>query len=292
MRGRGGVVASRKRLPALVNGTASISGTPQDSYTLTASSSGWSVTPTSYTYQWRKNGTAISGQTASTYVVAIGDVGAVISVSITATVPGYSNRTVTSASTATITYGATIGDTFTRAANATSLGSTEIGSIVAWTPRRATWGINSINAANMMSGSSGIRQIATIATGQTDGHVKAVIGQNGSVPWNFNIILRYVDLNNYITVAATNVVVLVGNTTFASSNHTTPLATSGGTVVTTTIDVYISNGVLTVYSNNVLINTLALPDGTPTGTDVGMGWYGAYWAGARYESFYYYAPQQ
>jgi len=289
MRGRGGVVASRKRLAALDNGTALISGTPSDTYTLTASSTGWSVTPSSYTYQWRKNGTAISGQTGSTYVVAFGDVGATLSVSITAIIPGYSNRTVTSASTATVTYGSTIGDTFTRATNTTSLGSTEIGSIVAWTPRRATWGINSINAANMFVGSSGIRQIATIATGQTDGHVKAIIGQNGSVPWNFNIIMRYVDLNNYITIAKTNIAVIAGNTTLISSNHTTPFVDSGP-VTTTTVDVYINSGVMTVYMNNSLINTLALPSGTPTGTDVGMGWYGATYAGARYESFFYYAP--
>ena len=92
-------------------GTASISGTAQQGQTLTATTSGWSNSPTSYTYQWEScvSGTcsivatdSASTATTSTYVIAATDVGHTIEVAVTATNSGGNSTTVTSAATATV----------------------------------------------------------------------------------------------------------------------------------------------------------------------------------------------
>jgi hypothetical protein len=61
-----------------------ITGTPTEGQTLTASTGTWSNSPDSYTYQWKDDGVAISGATASTYVLTAGEVGATITVTVTA----------------------------------------------------------------------------------------------------------------------------------------------------------------------------------------------------------------
>lgn len=62
----------------------SISGSQIAGNTLTATSGSWSGNPT-YTYQWYKNGVAISGATSTTYITSTGDTGSSISVRVTAT---------------------------------------------------------------------------------------------------------------------------------------------------------------------------------------------------------------
>lgn len=67
-----------------------INGTTQSGRTLTASPGSWSNAPTSYAYQWRRCDTAgascaaISGATASDYLLVIADVGHTIRASVTA----------------------------------------------------------------------------------------------------------------------------------------------------------------------------------------------------------------
>jgi hypothetical protein len=64
---------------------------------LTASTGTWSVKPASVTYQWLRDGKAIHGATHPSYKLAKADAGAVISVKVTASVPGHGKVTVTSA---------------------------------------------------------------------------------------------------------------------------------------------------------------------------------------------------
>lgn len=64
----------------------SISGTAQVGQQLTCSPGTWTGTaPITFSYQWRRNGTAISGATASTYTLVAADEGATIRCSVTAT---------------------------------------------------------------------------------------------------------------------------------------------------------------------------------------------------------------
>lgn len=61
-----------------------ISGTPQVGLTLTASNGTWTNSPTGFADQWLANGSAISGATGSTYVPVTGNIGATITVAVTA----------------------------------------------------------------------------------------------------------------------------------------------------------------------------------------------------------------
>lgn len=48
-------------------GTVTITGSPQIGQELTADEGSWTPTPDSYTYQWYRNGTALTGKTAKTF---------------------------------------------------------------------------------------------------------------------------------------------------------------------------------------------------------------------------------
>lgn len=63
----------------------SISGTAQEGEVLTANVGTWINSPTSFTYAWEADGAPIVGATNSTYTLVTGDVGAVITVVVTAT---------------------------------------------------------------------------------------------------------------------------------------------------------------------------------------------------------------
>jgi hypothetical protein len=84
-----------------------ISGTTTQGQTLTTTTGTWTNTPTTYAYQWRRGGTAISGATSSTYTLVSADVGTVITVAVIATNAGGSSTAAISAGTATIAAPAT-----------------------------------------------------------------------------------------------------------------------------------------------------------------------------------------
>jgi hypothetical protein len=62
-----------------------ITGNPVQGGLLTASTGTWTLSPTSYAYQWLRNGTNISGATSQTYTLISADVGNPITVSVLAT---------------------------------------------------------------------------------------------------------------------------------------------------------------------------------------------------------------
>jgi hypothetical protein len=101
--------------PAPVNTSApTVSGTPVQGQTLTASQGSWSNNPTGYAYQWRDcdgsggNCVDIAGATSSTYLVAAGDVGSTVRVTVTASNAGGSG-TASSAATAAVQAGGVFG---------------------------------------------------------------------------------------------------------------------------------------------------------------------------------------
>ena len=97
--------ASRAAVAALntpVNSVApAITGTATQGQTLTVSNGTWSNTPDAYARIWRRDGVVIAGATAATYLLALADVGAVITASVVATNLGVS-AVATSAATAAI----------------------------------------------------------------------------------------------------------------------------------------------------------------------------------------------
>jgi hypothetical protein len=118
--------------------TPSISGTPQEGQTLTASNGTWSGSPTGFTYAWSRcdqNGdtcTAIAGATAQTYQAASADVGHTLRVTVTATNADGSTP-ATSAPTAAVSSASAPANTTAP----TITGTTQVGSTL--TAANGTW---------------------------------------------------------------------------------------------------------------------------------------------------------
>lgn len=74
----------------------SLAGTPRVGTQMTADSGSWSPTPTAFTYQWLRNGAAISGATGRTYTPTATDAGRDLGVRVTVTRAGHTSQTVTS----------------------------------------------------------------------------------------------------------------------------------------------------------------------------------------------------
>jgi surface antigen len=80
-----------------------ITGTPKVDAKLTATPGTWNVPSVGYAYQWLANGAAIAGATASTYTPTPQQVGAKLTVKVTATRYGYrSGSTLSAVSAATV----------------------------------------------------------------------------------------------------------------------------------------------------------------------------------------------
>ena len=71
-------------LPPVNTSVPAVSGTATVGSTLTVTNGNWSYVPTSYTYQWMRGATQISGATASTYVIATPDKTFTLSCMVTA----------------------------------------------------------------------------------------------------------------------------------------------------------------------------------------------------------------
>jgi hypothetical protein len=88
-RGRGSETPAPSLPPAPVNtALPSITGQPQEGQTLSVSNGAWSNSPTGYAYQWRRNGVAIAGAGASSYLLDSVDRQAMISALVIASNAG------------------------------------------------------------------------------------------------------------------------------------------------------------------------------------------------------------
>ena len=89
----------------LTPGTPLVEGLAKVGTVLFAFAGSWSPTPDSYTHQWLRDGSAISGATASTYFLVSADLGHKISVRVTGHKTGYSDASATSAQTDAVVKG-------------------------------------------------------------------------------------------------------------------------------------------------------------------------------------------
>jgi hypothetical protein len=80
-----------------------VTGTTRVGSKLTAHVVAWSPLATLH-YQWKRNGTSISGATGSTYTLTRADHGAALTVAVTGTRSGYTTRTTTSRATAKVAW--------------------------------------------------------------------------------------------------------------------------------------------------------------------------------------------
>ena len=117
--------------------TPTISGTTKVGSTLTAAAGTWAPTPSKLTYQWKRNGTSISGATSKTYVLTVTDAGKSITVTTTATLAGRTPTSRTSTAKAIPT------TAFTTAPTPTISGTTKVGSTLTasagkWAPTPST----------------------------------------------------------------------------------------------------------------------------------------------------------
>jgi arabinogalactan endo-1,4-beta-galactosidase len=78
--------------------TPTITGTAKYGATLTANAGTWVPTPSGIAYQWKRNGAAIAGANGTTYSPVYGDIGAKITVTVTATKADYITASKTSGS--------------------------------------------------------------------------------------------------------------------------------------------------------------------------------------------------
>jgi len=85
-----GAYEYRTASPPVNTSPPTISGTPEDGQTLTASNGSWTNNPTSYSYQWRRCDAAgagcagIAGATGQSYLLVSADVGSTLRVLVTA----------------------------------------------------------------------------------------------------------------------------------------------------------------------------------------------------------------
>ena len=82
--------------------TPTIAGTTAVGSTLTANPGTWAPAGATFTYQWYRSGTAISGATASTYTLTASDQTKTMTVKVTGVLSGYVSRSSTSAATAAV----------------------------------------------------------------------------------------------------------------------------------------------------------------------------------------------
>jgi fibronectin-binding autotransporter adhesin len=92
-----------------------ISGTPSVGSTLTCSQGTWTLSPTSFAFRWKRNGSNISGATSSTYKVLAADQGHALTCQVTATNASGSTAAESSAVVPGLTQPGTFGKTHLRA---------------------------------------------------------------------------------------------------------------------------------------------------------------------------------
>ena len=159
--------------------TPTITGTVKVGSVLTAHSGTWAPAPVTLSYQWKANGSNISGATHSTYTVAASLVGKKITVTVTGTKTGYTTTAKTSASTAVVAAG-TLTAQVPSISGTAKVGKTLTANPGTWAPAPVTltyqWKANGINISGataktyVISSSVKGKKITVTVTGTKSGY--------------------------------------------------------------------------------------------------------------------------
>lgn len=153
-------------VPFTKAGVPTISGTATLGRTLTALTGTWTPTPTSFGYQWLRDGVAIAGATASSYVSVSADLDRAITVRVTAMRAGYVSQSATSVAK-------TVLREFTASPVPTLSGTIAVGKTLtanhaAWTPSPVTLTYQWYRGASAISGATAkAYKLATADAGKT-----------------------------------------------------------------------------------------------------------------------------
>ena len=152
----------------LTASTPTISGTAAVGSTLTAVPGSWGPGTVALTYQWKANGTTISGATSATFTVAAAQLGQTITVAVTGTETGYSTATKESVPTAVVSAAA-----FTTLGTPTITGTPVVGGTLTaatgtWTPTPDSYTYQwKANGATITGANASTYLVATSLVGQT-----------------------------------------------------------------------------------------------------------------------------
>jgi hypothetical protein len=184
------VVATNGTLP-------SIGGVAHVGQTLAGSAGVWTGSaPISYAYQWRRNGAAISGATAASYVLVAGDLGATIALSVVATNPAGSSAPALSAGIGPVTNASALflNDTFSGEATNTDLSAHTSDSGHTWARHPGF----AANAIRMVSSGT----IFAAVGGQDHLYVSNAIPPGPDVEVSAVVVPRSLILNNFFNICA------------------------------------------------------------------------------------------
>ena len=163
-------------------GVPTVSGTAQVGQALTAASGTWVPSDASFAYQWLADGTAVSGQTATTLTVTAALLGKKISVKVTGSRPGYTSASATSAQTAAV-----IAATMTAGVPTVS-GTAQVGQALTaasgmWVPSDASFAYQWLADGTAISGATAAsftptaselgKKISVMVTGSKSGYTSA-----------------------------------------------------------------------------------------------------------------------
>ena len=148
--------------PHVTAGTVTITGTATVGSTLTAAVAGWAPAGVSYAYQWNRDGSAITGATATTYVPVLADVSHTLSVAATGSLTGYLPTTVTSASTTAVPQPTVTSGTVTITGTAT-VGATLTAAVAGWAPAGVTYAYQWNRDGSAITGATATTYVPVLA---------------------------------------------------------------------------------------------------------------------------------
>ncbi|WP_028048562.1 hypothetical protein [Cellulomonas sp. URHD0024] len=158
-----------------------ISGSAKVGAKLTSSTGTWSPTTVTRTYQWLRNGAVITGATASTYSLALADLGATVSLRVTAKKSGFTTLVVTSAATAKVTAGSFVNTVKPTVSGTAKVGYTLTAIAGTWSPNPTTVTYQWLRSGVAISGATASTYRLTASDLAKAVAVKVVVSRTGYV---------------------------------------------------------------------------------------------------------------